>query len=173
MEAPLELRPADDGDLEFLSALALDPLVEPFLAPGAGEEERLRALLPTGDEGPGDPTGLLVIELGDRGPVGALALQLVSERSRIAELTRLMVSPQARRAGVATAAVRLVCRRAFDELGLHRVQAETYGDNPAAQRVFERAGFTREGTRRRAYWRRERWVDGALFGMIAEDCQAP
>ena len=58
---------------------------------------------------------------------------------------------------------------ALADHGLHRIQAEVYGDNFAAQALFERAGFVREGTRRQAYWRRGRWQDGVLFGMIAEE----
>lgn len=169
MAPALKLRLATDDDIAHIGMLGSDPLVEPFLAPGAGEQGRLRALLRESQASGEEPTGLLVIELQEGGPVGALALQLVSQGSRIAELTWLMVSPDARGSGIATAAVRLACGRAFDELGLHRVQAETYGDNPAGRGVFERAGFTREGIRRRAYWRREQWLDGVLYGLLAEE----
>jgi RimJ/RimL family protein N-acetyltransferase len=80
-----------------------------------------------------------------------------------------MVSPERRRAGVASEAVRLACRHALVDRGMHRVQAEVYGDNVAAQRLFERVGFVHEGTRRSAYWRRERWLDGVLYGLLAEE----
>jgi len=165
----LALRAALPADVGYVAALGTDPLVEPFLAPGVADEERLRALLRGPEAARDDPTGLLVIEFEGGAAVGALALQLVSARSRIAELTRLMVSPDRRGSGIATAAVRLACRRAFAEHGVHRVQAETYGDNASGQRVFERAGFTREGTRRRAYRRREQWIDGVLYGLLAEE----
>lgn len=35
----------------------------------------------------------------------------------------------------------------------------------------ERAGFVREGVRRKTYWRNEQWVDGMLFGLIREDLE--
>lgn len=168
MPPELKLRAASTADLAYLAALASDPEVEPFLAPGAGDEERLRAFLAETRE-PGDPSGLLVIQRRDGEAVGAFALQLISRNSRIAELTRLMISPAARREGIGTAAVRLACELAFVGHGLHRVQAETYGDNLPGQRLFERAGFTREGTRRRAYRRRGEWIDGALYGILAEE----
>ena len=170
MAPELELRPAGSADLPFLAALANDPRVEPFLAPGAADEQRLRGLLAEARE-PGDPSGLLVISR-EGAPIGALALRLASRNSRIVELTQLMVSPDSRGAGIATAAVRLACELAFSGHGMHRVQAESYGHNVAGQRVFERAGFTREGTRRRAYWRRGRWLDGALYGILAEELTA-
>jgi ribosomal protein S18 acetylase RimI-like enzyme len=101
--------------------------------------------------------------------LGGLALTLVSRHSRICQLNRLMVAPAGRGRGVAAQAVRLACRRVLVEHDFHRVQVETYGDNLTAQRLFERVGFTYEGARRRAYWRREQWLDGVLYGMLAEE----
>jgi RimJ/RimL family protein N-acetyltransferase len=155
----VRLRPASEADLEFVSALALDPTTEQFLMPGAGEEERVRDYWLEG--------GLYVIE--QDGPVGALGLDVVAPRSRISQLTRLMVDPDKRRRGIGLAAVRAACQLALVEQGFHRLQAETYGDNEAGQRLFERAAFRREGVRRLAYWRRDRWIDGVLFGILADE----
>ena len=47
--------------------------------------------------------------------------------------------------GLATAAVRDMIRVAFDELGLHRIQAGTLLHNIGSQRVLERNGFVRFG----------------------------
>ena len=164
----IRLRVATADDLRYLSGLARDPQVEPFLAPGAGAPERLEAVLSqTGPDG--GPSGMFVIESGSSQPLGGLALQVVSQNSRICELTRLMIDPAVRRSGVGAQAVILACRRALVDHRFHRVQAETYGDNVAAQRLFERAGFVREGVRRRAYWRRDQWLDGVLFGILAEE----
>ena len=110
-----------------------------------------------------------MIESVDGRPLGGLALTVVNARSCICEISRVMVSPDSRRTGVALTAIGLACRHALQEQGMHRIQAECYGDNPAAHRLFERAGFTREGTRRRAYRRRGGWLDGVLFGLLAEE----
>ena len=77
--------------------------------------------------------------------------------------------PAFRGAKVADTAARLFQRHLFDDLGFHRVQMEIYGFNERAMRHAERAGFTREGLRRKAYWRNGEWVDGVLFGLVAED----
>ena len=68
-----------------------------------------------------------------------------------------------------TTAARLFQRHLFDELGYHRVQMEIYGFNERAMRHAERAGFTREGVRRKAYWRNDEWIDGVLYGLVSED----
>ncbi len=52
---------------------------------------------------------------------------------------------------------------------VHRMHLEVFGDNHAAQRAFERAGFRREGSRWRAYWRRDAWQDGVHYGLLADE----
>jgi RimJ/RimL family protein N-acetyltransferase len=164
----LSLVPATEEDLPFLSKLAADPAVEPYLAFGAAEEERLRGVLHTPGSAP-DSTALLRIESDAGETLGALALSLINSRSRICDISRLMIRPDRRRSGVAATAIALACAQALQDHRMHRVQTECYGDNAAAHRLFERVGFTREGVRRRAYWRRGRWLDGVMFGLLAEE----
>jgi RimJ/RimL family protein N-acetyltransferase len=59
-----------------------------------------------------------------------------------------LVFAHARGRGVATRAVRLLSRYAFDVLGLRRVEIHAATGNAASQRVAEKAGFTREGVLR-------------------------
>jgi RimJ/RimL family protein N-acetyltransferase len=46
---------------------------------------------------------------------------------------------------------------------------EIYGFNERALAHAERAGWVREGVKRKAYRHEDGWVDGVLFGVIAED----
>lgn len=55
------------------------------------------------------------------------------------------VAASARGRGVATRALRLICRYGFDELGLDRIEAWIDPGNGASLRVAERVGFAREG----------------------------
>lgn len=71
--------------------------------------------------------------------------------------------------GLATAAVAEMLGIAFDELGLHRVQAETLEHNVASQKVLERNGFERIGLAP-AYLRiAGRWQDHILWQRLADD----
>lgn len=163
--APASLRLTSTGeDLAFLSALARDPATEPFLAPGRADPAALQELSTAAP-----PYGLYVIEAEGGRRLGGLALTAASRTSPICEITRVMVRPELRRKGIALGALRRVCAIALLEHGLHRIETQVYGDNVAAQRLFERAGFTFEGRRRRAYWRRERWLDGVYYGLLAEE----
>lgn len=98
--------------------------------------------------------------------VGAVTLSNV--RRGVAETGTLgywIGRPHAGR-GHATAAVRAVCRFAFESVGLHRVEAACVPDNLASRRVLEKAGFEHEG-RARAYLKiNGAWADHLLFGLI-------
>jgi [ribosomal protein S5]-alanine N-acetyltransferase len=70
--------------------------------------------------------------------------------------------------GLATRAVRELLRVAFDELGLHRVQAETLPHDAASQRVLERNGFVRFGYAPRYLHIAGEWQDHVMFQLLDE-----
>ena len=83
-------------------------------------------------------------------PVGAVSVTPTGDPCR-AELGYVMARAQWGK-GVATAAVRRALRAVFAEVeGLERVEALVDVDNPASQRVVEKAGLRREGVLRRHY----------------------
>jgi RimJ/RimL family protein N-acetyltransferase len=105
----------------------------------------------------------------DGEPAGSMSWELVNRRSRIAAVSGFAVDPGSRERGVGIAAAKALQRHLVVELGFHRLQMEVYGFNERGLRHAERAGWVREGVRRRAYWRDETWVDGVLFGLVADE----
>jgi RimJ/RimL family protein N-acetyltransferase len=166
------LRPAQEEDVAYLAELAARPEIADFLAAvSPWNEDDVRAAIVSAAEEPA-AAGRLVLEVDDDGawrPAGALAFSVANRRSRIACLFGVMVDPEQRGRGLAERATRLLSLHLIRELGYHRVQLEVYGFNEPAQRLFERAGFSREGTRRNAYWRHGAWTDGVLYGLVEED----
>ncbi len=78
--------------------------------------------------------------------------------------------PEARGRGVVPAAVHAVCRWAFDELGLARLEWATQVGNAASLRVAEKTGFAFEGVIRSSIAPREgRFADGWWAGRLATD----
>ncbi len=71
--------------------------------------------------------------------------------------------------GFATEATGRVIAFAFDELGLHRVEAHHFVGNPASGRVMERCGMRREGVVRGAVFRDGQPRDLALYGILRTD----
>jgi len=168
----ISIRRARADDLGFLLDLVNHADVEPFLGGRAGRDRQ--ALEAELERSAADPTayGRFVIEVdGER--AGVMGFEAANRRSRIAHLERLAVHPSFRGQRVADEAARLLQRHLVEDLGYHRLQLEIYGFNERAQRHAERAGFVREGVRRRAYWRHGDWMDGVLYALIREDLDVP
>jgi aminoglycoside 6'-N-acetyltransferase len=165
------VRRARPDDLDFLVGLTDHEEVAPFLA--AGRERTPAAIAADIARSEAEPArfGLFVIE-ADGEPVGTVRFSLANQRSAIADLSQLALHPSARGRGVASRAARQLQRHLIEELGFHRLQLEVYGFNEHALVHAERAGFRREGVRRKAYRRGDGWVDGIIFGLVAEDLEA-
>jgi RimJ/RimL family protein N-acetyltransferase len=168
----ISIRRAREDDVSFLAALASHVDVEPFLGAVAARDERdIEAEVMRSLREPHD-FGRFVIEV-DRERAGAMGFELANRRSRIAHLERLAVHPDFRGRAVADHSARLLQRHLVVDLGYHRLELEVYGFNERALRHAERAGFAREGVRRRAYWRHGGWVDGVLYGLVADELALP
>lgn len=164
----VSLRRATTDDVDFLVELVTHDEVEPFLAAvrAKGRGEILAEIERSANEP--DAFGVFVVEVdGER--AGTIRFSRANARSRIADLGGLAVHPRFRGRKVGDETARLVQRHLLDDLGYHRLQLEIYGFNERAMAHAERSGFVREGVRRKAYWRNDEWVDGILFGFVAED----
>ena len=75
---------------------------------------------------------------------------------------------EARGRGLATRAVRAVAREAFAS-GISRLEANVRIGNDSSERVLERAGFTREGVRRRLLGRGSDRADATLFSLLPNE----
>ena len=160
------IRRAGTVDVDFLVDLASHEDIEPFLgAVSARDRAAVTAEVERSRTEPHD-FGRFVIEFGGA-RAGAMGFELANRRSRIAHLERLAVHPEFRGRRVADDAARLLQRHLLVDLGYHRLQLEIYGFNERAMAHAERAGFVREGVRRRAYRRHGEWVDGVLYGLLA------
>jgi RimJ/RimL family protein N-acetyltransferase len=166
----VRLRRAEPTDLDFLVELMTHEEVEPFMAViRARDREAMGAEIERSRAEPQE-FGRFVIEVDGR-PAGLMGFEVANRRSRIANLGSLAVHPDFRGRKLADRAARLFQRHLLDDLGYHRLQLEIYGFNERAQRHAERAGFVREGVRRKAYDRHGEWVDGVIYGLVREDLE--
>jgi RimJ/RimL family protein N-acetyltransferase len=164
----VSLRRARPDDAPFLVELFTHEDVEPFLA--AVRPKDLNAVRAEIERSEAEPEafGIFVVEVGGE-RAGTMHFERANRRSRIADLGGLAIHPDFRGRKIADDAARQFQRHLLRELGFHRLQMEIYAFNERALAHAERAGFKREGVRRKAYWRNEAWVDGVLFGLVAED----
>ena len=166
----VSLRRAEPRDVDFLLELMTHEDVDPFMAViRPRDRDGLLAEIERSQAEP-EEYGRFVIEV-DGEPAGLMGFQVANKRSRIANLGSLAVHPPFRGRRLADEAARLFQRHLIFDLGYHRLQLEIYGFNERAQRHAERAGFVREGVRRKAYDRHGEWVDGVIYGLVREDLE--
>ena len=112
-----------------------------------------------------------LLATGSDEPVGGLGVRWDQLDAGVAEVG-YWVGGDSRRRGVATAAVRLAARWAFEAASaLERLELRAAVDNPASNRVAEKAGFTREGVLRsqRFNARLGRRVDFVMWSLLREE----
>lgn len=166
----VDVRRAHPGDAGFLLELLTDEDVRPYLsglAPATGEE-----IVSDIERSEREPLlyGRFVIEVHGE-PAGTVGFRVTNERHRIAELGRLAVHPRFRGRRIADEAARIFQRHLLCELGFHRLELQVYGFNERAIAHAERAGFVREGVKRKAYLRAGAWQDAVLFSLLREDLE--
>lgn len=169
------LRRAGPEDVEFFVELVSHDEVEPYLrAVGAKEHDEILKEIEASRAEP-EEHGRFLIEVEEDGEwrrAGVMGFDVANRRSRIADLGGLAVHPDFRGRRLADDAARVFQRYLLLDLGYHRLQLEIYGFNERAISHAERAGFVREGVKRKAYHRHGEWVDGVLFGLVREDLES-
>ena len=168
----IELRRATLDDVDWLVELYDDPDTEPYLRGGrARDAAEVRREVEESLAEPRRFGRLLVLADGER--AGALGYREVNEASRIVHGEALAIHPGFRGRGIGLEATRLFQRYLLVELDYHRIEVACYGFNERAIAHAERAGYVREGVKRKAYLRHGEWQDAVLFSLLREELPQP
>jgi RimJ/RimL family protein N-acetyltransferase len=167
----LLLREPRDADIDVIAPAFLDPAIggEAGLPPVGAAEIRaeLWELLP-GMRAHGLLAPYVIVDAASDAILGGATLHHF-DRMRDAVEVGYWLFVEARGRGVATRSVQAMAEHAFAN-GIYRVEAHVRIGNEPSERVLERAGFAREGIRRR-YLRRQDGTrhDATLFARLADD----
>jgi RimJ/RimL family protein N-acetyltransferase len=164
--ALVRLRPVEEADLPRVNELFWRPEVTEQLLvvwpePVSGTRqwwERSRAQ--------GAPPLAIETKAGEL--VGACDLGRVEGRARTAVLG-IWIGRSFWDKGFGTDAVRVLCRFAFNEMNLQRIELSVLETNPRGRRAYEKVGFKEEGRLRRALFLGGRLVDLIVMGLLAEE----
>jgi RimJ/RimL family protein N-acetyltransferase len=146
------LRPWTEADVPEKLMVFADPTVQRFYWDQAHPytEADARAFFSEQEEARrlGVELNFAFVEPGDRDSIlgGGCIYEVDLEKRRAA--VGYWLVPEARGRGLATRAVWLMARWAFEELATVRLELTCAPDNEASQRVAERSGFAREGVLR-------------------------
>lgn len=168
MTSLVTVRRAVPEDADWLVELYGNEDVDPFLGPRqARERESLLAEIERSSAEP-QAFGVLIIE-SDGERAGAMSYSRVSEANRIAHCGGLAVHPGFRGRRIADEAARQMQRHLLVDLDYHRLEMAVYGFNERSLAHAERAGWIREGIKRKAYMRHGEWQDAVEFALLRED----
>ena len=97
--------------------------------------------------------------------LGTISLKEISLEHHSAEMA-ISLRKKAQGHGVATEAIRLLLKKGFNELGLHRICLTVLADNIAAIKLYEKCGFAFEGELRDHLFLNGRYVSWKIYGIL-------
>ncbi len=118
-----------------------------------------------------DTVAFVIEDRKDGHAVGICGLYLIQWICRRAEFRILIGDDGARGRGLGTEAARLILEYAMLKLNLETVYLGVNVENAGAVRSYEKAGFVREGIRRRIVYRNGRYYDVLMMSVIRPEWQ--
>lgn len=113
-----------------------------------------------------DPLHHAIVDAVSGRALGTAALMRVDAANGVIEIGFITFSPALKRTRIATEAVYLLMRRAFDELGYRRFEWKCDSLNTPSRAAALRYGFTFEGIFRQAVVYKRRSRDTAWYSII-------
>lgn len=157
----VRLRPTLPSDLDYVLGLEHDPRNLPFITPWEPMQHEAAIRFPDFRH--------YIIEAGDTPrPAGFVIFLGCNNRHQSVELKRMVV--QEKSGGIGRAALRMVKRTAFDDLGAHRFWLDVKQSNTRAQGFYTSEGFTVEGVLRESVKLDSGFFDSlVLMSMLRHD----
>jgi RimJ/RimL family protein N-acetyltransferase len=132
----VRLRPTMQSDLDFVLSLEQDPANLPFITPWERTQHEAAIRFPDFRH--------FIVEAGpDLDAAGFVILIGCRSQHHSLELKRMVMQAQGQ--GHGRAALRVVKKVAFDDLGAHRLWLDVKQRNVRAQALYESEGFVQEG----------------------------
>ena len=99
-------------------------------------------------------------------PVGIAAISQINDIDSHASIWYLLGDQSRSGKGIATAAIELLVRHAFEMLGIHSLEASVAEPNMASRRVLEKNAFQPSGCLREAFQYEGAFVDRIIYDRI-------
>jgi len=113
----------------------------------------------------------IVLNEGDR-HIGTAGIFNIRWKDRAAEFGLMIGEADARGRGYGSEATALIIQYAFEQLNLNRFELWALAFNERAIKMYETAGFVKEGVRREAVFCDGKHVDLVGYSMLAKEYRA-
>jgi RimJ/RimL family protein N-acetyltransferase len=170
----IAIRPWRNSDIPALVDLLTDPEIARWTgipAPYTRKEAKLFFKTNARQEAMGVGTDSAIVQGGGGELLGGVGLKL--HASHATAEVGYWVAAHARRHGIATRAVRLMARWAFDDLEVKRLELLTNVGNEASEGVAVKCGFRREGVLRSLRIIKGERVDLTMFSLLPGELHDP
>ena len=101
--------------------------------------------------------------------IGLVSLMNIDHLNQCAEFHIMIGSSENQNKGAGTFAVNAMLDHAFRNLNLQRVELSCNVSNTRAQHVYEKAGFVREGLKRRARFKHGSFIDVIQYAILRDE----
>jgi RimJ/RimL family protein N-acetyltransferase len=167
----VRLRLIADEDIPAIAAAVQDPDIPRYTlvpAPYGENEARLWQRTAAAGRRSGSDLATLIVDEADGTLLGSVGVHNIdAETGRCS--AGYWVAAAARGRGIARRGLRLLCRFAFDELGVERIELWIEPENAASLGVAEAVGFHREGLLRSFMQVGGERRDMLMYSLLPED----
>lgn len=132
-----------------------------------GQQERIRADIEKARLDQAYACGIYLVESGEL--IGRIALSEVARGPFQSAWIGYYLDQEQNGKGYMTKAVRLMVELAFEEWGLHRIEAGVMPHNVGSIKVLEKAGFHKEGIAKKNVIINGRWEDHQILAILNEE----
>ena len=171
--ARILLRPVRRSNISYFLKWFNDPEVTQYLdvhfpVNEMAEEQHFERLGST--EANSEPVFIIeVIDNDVARAIGAIGIDEIKYQSQSASFWIALGETEYWGVGYGTEATRLVINYGFQQLNLHRLQAEVFAFNERSSRMCRSIGFKEEGRKRKAVFKNGEYHDLVMFGLLKDE----
>ena len=101
--------------------------------------------------------------------LGLVSITSINQLNQSGTLHIMIGEKDNRGKGMGYFAVSEMIKHAFFNLNLHRIDLDVLSTNIAAQKLYEKCGFVKEGTKRKAVYKNGSFVDMYFYSILREE----
>lgn len=166
----VRLRPVESADVPLLHRWQNDPEVSGQWSSVYPMAYSQLEHLYTSQPAVGDERGAFLVVHGENTAAGLITYHRIwSAPHSPGYNIGISIAPEHRGQGFGSEAQSLLADYLLSVFPIGRVEASTDLENIPEQRALERAGFSREGVLRSAWWREGRWHDMVMYSRVQGD----
>ncbi len=111
-------------------------------------------------------TGIYRAVVADGKVVGNVSVERQSGLRQNTGVIGYFLNPDYYGRGIMTEAAKMICKEAFKELKLIRIEGSAFEPNIGSRRVLEKAGFELEGVLRDSYFKNGKYYNEYVYGLV-------